>query len=284
MCGSGPYQRLPDGKLDDNNLDTVEVIDLIDPTFKKVIKSNLPKRDFCFSGIVGNQPFFGGGWTSDKDVLVLNKAKNKVNMSTSRSQAAISKMSENIHWVSGGIDYNYQSLDSSEIVEYKPEEDKWIVRGGMDLPVCIYDHSIIKWDEDTTFMIGGVTGGNYDSDLEEDEQEEPETERKTWIFDVEDGFLDIRLGPSMYYPRSDFQSAIMMSKGRRVIVVVGGNDGHWCHDSVEILDPGSLEGWKKGKSYHSSIYVFMKRVHNYNYLIRSKNASQNVSFCYDSIS
>ena len=47
--------------------------------------------------------------------------------------------------------------------------------------------------------------------------------------------------------RKNCQAAVMNSRGRKVIVVAGGNHGHFgTLDSVEILDPRSGR-WKSGK-------------------------------------
>ena len=100
------------------------------------------------------------------------------------------------------------------------------------------------------FLIGGViSSGEYsdDSDLDEDEIPYFGTERRTWFIDMKDSFFEVKQFHSMSDERRDCQAAVMNSKGRRVIVVAGGNDDHFgTLDSVEILDPRSGR-WKSGK-------------------------------------
>ena len=94
MCGSGPYERDAKGNIDFDKEDRTriaEVIDFLDPNFKKVIHGNFPTRDHCFGGILNVmathcgesikdiQPFFGGGFAergSQKDVFILNDSNN----------------------------------------------------------------------------------------------------------------------------------------------------------------------------------------------------------------
>ena len=66
MCGSGPYERDAKGNIDfdkEERTRTAEVIDFLDPNFKKVIHGNFPIRDQCFGGVLnvmalGTQHFF----------------------------------------------------------------------------------------------------------------------------------------------------------------------------------------------------------------------------------
>ena len=107
MCGSGPYERDENGKTQDSRTRTVEVLDLLDPNFKKVIHTNFPLRDHCFGGILNNTPFFGGGFAQhsdqkDNDVFVLDKFKTKMKMKDGRSGAACAKMKGNVYWIFGG--------------------------------------------------------------------------------------------------------------------------------------------------------------------------------------
>ena len=226
----------------------VEIIDLIDPNFKKIVKTSWIERNRSFCGIVGNQPFFGGGqWdvipmnnysptqNSLKDGMILNKKKEIIELETPRSYAASCKISQNSYLISGGCTHPFYPIfrglfdadpvKTSEIIEFKPEEDKWIVRRGMDMPFKIWGHSAVKWDENTIYIIEGLFA-------------------KTWILDMEGGY---REGPSLNIPRDDpygvVESAIMISNGKRKIIV--------AHtDSVEILDPESSdEGWIQGNIY-----------------------------------
>ena len=207
-----------------------EIIDLIDPNFKKIVKTSWATKSGSFSGIVGNQPFFGGGINSasglnSKNVMILNKKKEIIKLKTPRFRAASCKISQNAYLISGGIDNDDVDLETSEIIEFKPEEDKWIVRKGMDLPVKIGAHSAVKWDENTIYIIGGLSGSEV---------------VRTWILDMEGSY---RQGPSLNIPRLPDEvvtAAIITSNGKRKIIAAH------C-DSVEILDPESSdEGWIQG--------------------------------------
>ena len=110
MCGSGPYERDEKGKIDlkkETRTRTVEVLDLLDPNFKKVIHTNFPLRNHCFGGILNNTPFFGGGFAQKwdqkyNDVFVLDKFKTKLKMKDGRTGAACAKMKDNSYWIIGG--------------------------------------------------------------------------------------------------------------------------------------------------------------------------------------
>ena len=120
MCGSGPYERDAKGNIDFDKEDRTriaEVIDFLDPNFKKVIHGNFPTRDHCFGGVLNVmathcgesindiQPFFGGGFAergSQKDVFILNDSNTKTTMKFCRTQAACAKMKGNGYWIFGG--------------------------------------------------------------------------------------------------------------------------------------------------------------------------------------
>ena len=143
-----------------------------------------------------------------------------------------------------GSDEDYASLNSTELILYDSTNDSWNVHVSAELPFPIYDHCAVNFEDKYIYLIGGISGGNYDSDLDEDEQEEPVTEDRTWVIDLKN--LDFKRGPSLRMARESCQAAVMKSRDRMVIVVAGGRNGHDTLDSVEILDPESDEGWKPG--------------------------------------
>ena len=61
--------------------------------------------------------------------------------------------------------------------------------------------------------------------------------------------------------RDACQAAVMKSRGRMVIVVAGGSNGHDTLDSVEILDPESDEGWKPGMGFNDCRTLFGRLKH-----------------------
>ena len=202
--------------------ETVEIIDLIDPNFKKIVKTSWNARYGSLNGIIGNQPFlFCGDWQNRlmEKVMILNKKKEMIKLETPRESAAICKISQNSYLIFGGRDnippncfgYNnpaYDDLASCEIIEFKTEEDKWIVRKGMDLPLEIWGHSAVKWDENTIYIIGGICANLIRSD-----------EVRTWILDMKGGY---RQGPSLNIPRlvpdEVVTAAIITSNGKRKII------------------------------------------------------------------
>lgn len=145
-----------------------------------------------------------------------------------------------------GSDEDYASLNSTELILYDSTNDSWNVHVSAELPFPIYGHCAVNFEDKYIYLIGGISGGNYDSDsdLDEDEQEEPVTEDRTWVIDLKN--LDFKCGPSLRMARQWCQAAVMKSRDRMVIVVAGGRNGHDTLDSVEILDPESGEGWKPG--------------------------------------
>ena len=78
-----------------------------------------------------------------------------------------------------GSDEDYASLNSTEVVLYDSTNDSWNVHESADLPYPIYGHCAVNFEDKYIYLIGGVSGGNYDSDLDEDEQEEAVTEDRT---------------------------------------------------------------------------------------------------------
>ena len=121
MCGSGPYERNDKGEIDfdkEIRTRTVEVLDLLDPNFKKIIQTNFPLRDYCFGGILNNTPFFGGGFAKKSeqkynDVFVLDKNKTKMKLKEGRYGAACAKMKGDVYWIFGGINLEEYSPQSS---------------------------------------------------------------------------------------------------------------------------------------------------------------------------
>ena len=103
---------------------------------------------------------------------------------------------------------------------------------GPDLPFTISDHSMIQYDEKSVYIIGGRQNGLIS--------------KNTWIVDPTKEF-QIREGPPLNVERYSHGCAKMMVNGRIILVVAGGNGHGWsCLDSVEILDPSSLNQWSLG--------------------------------------
>ena len=266
MCGSGPHERDENGKIDfekETRTGTVEVLDLLDPNFKKVIHTNFPLRNDCFGGILNNTPFFGGGEGGDKDVFVLDKSKTKMKLKEARYGAACAKMKDDVYWIFGGINEEGNSLNSTEVVVYESSDNSWSVHESAtldrdsnhcDMDFQIYGHCVVNFDDQHMFLIGGVTGGNYDPDLDEEDQEEAKVQRSTWFIDMEGFFSLVKPFRIMSKKRKYCQAAVMCSRGRRVIVVAGGHSDRETLDSVDIIDPWNQgpegQGWTPGKEVY----------------------------------
>ena len=145
-------------------------------------------------------------------------------------------LDEDKFFVVGGEDancYNYVN-SSSEIITIDS------VISGPDLPFYISYHSMILFDENTIFLIGG-----HQSEGSGPERR-IETSNKTWILNPKNDF-SICEGPALKIGRRGHSCAILKRDGKTFILVAGGEDiDNKVLDSVEMLDPLSNEGWFEG--------------------------------------
>ena len=139
-------------------------------------------------------------------------------------------------FVVGGEDancYNYVN-STSEIITIDS------VIPGPDLPFYIGHHSMILFDENTIFLIGGRQSEGSGP------ERRIETSNKTWILNPKNEF-SICGGPPLKIGRHSHSCAIIKRDGKSYIVVAGGEDiNNKILDSVEMLDPLSGQGWIDG--------------------------------------
>ena len=123
-------------------------------------------------------------------------------------------------WVVGGYDTDCEHLNSTEFVTLDHPSAV-----GPELPFTLKGHSMVKFDNNTIFIIGGYQDG--------------EISNKTWIIDANNGFK-IRVGPSLNTKRVGHSCGKMVSGGKILLVVAGGRKEEKSFlNSVEILDPTS---------------------------------------------
>ena len=147
-----------------------------------------------------------------------------------RAFAASVCLDNNTIWIVGGRDRDSKDRDlaTSEFVL----AGEWMAHYGRNMPFTISSHGMVKFDDDTIFIMGGRQNGSVS--------------RQTWIVNPKDNF-SIREGPSMLSERALFSCGKMELNGKSVIVVAGGDWGTSILDTVEILDPSDEEGWVWGK-------------------------------------
>ena len=148
-------------------------------------------------------------------------------------------------WIVGGVHIvgmNRNILSSSEIIKNLDADPI----PGPQIPFSICCQKFAKYSDTEILMIGGEQNG--------------EISNKTWIINCQSLTdptipFEIKPGPSILAPRTNFACATMNLNGKSVIVIAGGTNGESNHfnpkfeafNTVEILDPSSSEGWKAGK-------------------------------------
>ena len=107
---------------------------------------------------------------------------------------------------------------------------------GPDLPFSIVDHSMIQYNKESIYIIGGTITQNGSK---------CSWTNQTWIVDPTNGFK-IRKGPSLNIGSINHGCAKMSINGRTILVVAGGRNSNGYLDSVEILDPSTNNTWIPG--------------------------------------
>ena len=102
---------------------------------------------------------------------------------------------------------------------------------GIELPFTISNHGVLKYDENTIFIIGGDQNGSVSN--------------KTWIVNPKNEF-EIKEGPKLNHKRSEFSYGKMRTNAGKLLLIVAGGYGETFGEilnTVEILDPTSDQGW-----------------------------------------
>ena len=129
-------------------------------------------------------------------------------------------------WVLGGIDRNYNTLSSTEIVYKDGRTER-----GPDMPLTLWGHKIVKINDTTSLLVGGYTGSVI-------------TSKWTWYFNGN----WIR-GPDLITERCRHSLGIVQDiiTMEKYIVVAGGHDGG-TDTSVEIMSVSGTT-WETGKLF-----------------------------------
>ena len=178
---------------------------------------------------------------------------NLFDLTEKRSSAASVKISARKIWIVGGTSDIFDTSKASNSSEFI-DSAEYSVSKGPDLPFTIHSHCMIKFSETEIYIIGGRQNGKISN--------------KTWIVDPKNDFhitegidlvfsgLNVKIakylykfaGPMLKYGRARHCGAKMDLNGKSILVVAGGESSEDSKelDSVEILDPLSLEGWQEG--------------------------------------
>ena len=173
-------------------------------------------------------------------------------------------LGQSVLWIVGGRDGRFSGLSSSEFIQigrltilFKfpiiliPKILEYFIGLGQppikgpDLPFPIRWHSMIHFDKNCIYIIGGFQNDSVS--------------RKTWIvtlnnFNISDNGgkfeFEIKEGPSLNIDRKEHSSGKMDIDGKTYLIAAGGiNEANSFLDSVEILDPLDGKGWKLGAKY-----------------------------------
>ena len=122
-------------------------------------------------------------------------------------------------WITGGRNVDKEEdLSSTEIVS--PFEGT--SRRGIELPVTVNSHCMVKYNSTHVFLIGGYQNGG--------------TSKKTWIFNPTKNYEYVE-GPELNEERYWHSCGKFFSKdeGKEFIIVAGGVNGNGPIDSVELF-------------------------------------------------
>ena len=222
-------------------------MDFLNPNAKyEIMANNVPRVNFATGGFLQNSPIVCGGrwqWNYSQDCVVVGQPEMEMKMIEKREYAASVALDQRTLWIVGGqrglngipvinvipgivgiISLN-NCLNSTEFIKLGQPSVK-----GPNLPFRVAGHSMIQYDKNSIYIIGGVQNGRRTN--------------KTWIVNLTNGF-QIKKGPCLNKRRSGHVCAKMNFKGRTILVVAGGYNGGWL-DSVEILDPSGNNVWTPG--------------------------------------
>ena len=208
-----------------------EIVDLLNPNSKyELLADNVPRVSHATGGLLQISPVVCGGDNemdnTTNDCIVIGQPEMK--MIEKRQDAASVALDESTLWIVGGFGNNGNNdLRSTEFIKLDQPSAK-----GPDLPFTIRCYSMIQYDEQSIYIIGGYQ--NYSCS------------RNTWIVDPTKGF-QIKEGPSLNKKRYNHGCAKMTFDGRTILVVAGGlGEDSETLDSVEILAPSGNNVWIPG--------------------------------------
>ena len=216
-----------------NASNTVEIIDLINPAFRRKWNNERAARAGPMGGILQNQPLIFGGHDGNMRNInngIILRTNEELTLIEGRIFASSIVLNETRLWVCGGIERHIMNrLNSSEFISLdQPPED------GPKLPFTVSHHCMVQVDSKSIYLIGGRQNTRFSES------------KNTWIIDPTNNFA-IKKGPKMIYARDEHSCATMRLNNKTFIVVFGGCYGP-DKAKPEILDTSlPSNDWKRGK-------------------------------------
>lgn len=150
-----------------------EVIDLADPSNKcSPIETFTIETSGGSGALVNDSPFVCSGYirnsqgkaqTTSCYILGLDGKQTEVNLLVSREWAASIAIGPETMWVTGGLhhepgDFMGTRMSSTEVIDVSGN-----VENGPELPVHVWGHCIVPYNEDSFMIIGGITTEEFSS-------------------------------------------------------------------------------------------------------------------------
>ena len=189
-----------------NVLDSLEIIDLINPAFKYHWNDIRAARIGSIGGIVQNRPFICGGLNQvgkefNNGIILQSNEEFQLVKDGRHDKSSSIVLNDTRLWVTGGKD-GRNGLNSSKFILFNQSPED-----GPKLPFTVSHHCMVQVDSKTIYLIGGKQNG--------------EESDKTWIIDPTNNF-EITEGPKMILARSRHSCATMRIDNKIFIVVFGG--------------------------------------------------------------
>ena len=102
-------------------------------------------------GLLGTTPIVCGGIHWGCHTITKRESDEIAWMITSRIFAASVVINDDVLWISGGEDSNYDLLSSSEFIQLDG------ITQGPDLPMALKHHAMINMNDGRTMVIGGYS-------------------------------------------------------------------------------------------------------------------------------
>ena len=158
--------------------DGQEIVDVLNPSAKLELLTNKIPRIFGAAGSrLQKFPIVFGGATLGNKCVVIGKPEKKMKMLEARDFPACVAINQSTLWIVGGTNNDDEPLSSSEFIKLDQSSTR-----GPDLPSGMYGHSMIQYNKESIYIIGGIQNGSES--------------KKTWIADPTNGFK-IKEGPSL---------------------------------------------------------------------------------------
>ena len=219
-----------------------EILDLKNPHLRHVSRiEDLPavRYDSVGSVIKGHPVICGGRQLGEifQDYFILDEKPLVMRSLPQQRSYASSVVLEEKLWMTGGEDRTPKWSDV--IKKYSCHLSSTIFISlndpplkGPDLPIIAKQHCMIKYDENSVLLTGGVQNRLVSN--------------QTWIMKNPLNGLESMLGPPLSTKRRSHCCGKMILGDKIFIVVAGGSDESHTLDSVELLDPFGGKFWISG--------------------------------------